>query len=397
MRKIFEEQKFRKDTMSRKWDGLKQYFGTDDALPFWVADMDFEASNEIHKAFTERIEHGIYGYVTPEEKCYQSIEKWFLRRHQWQIPQESIIFSPGVLAGISMTLEAFSEVNSGVVIQSPVYPSFAEIIQKMGRRLIENQLYEADGGIYRMNLEELEDIFKKESPEWLIFCNPHNPVGRVWSKEELVDLAKLCAKYHVKVMSDEIHGDLALGANRYIPFASIAEPLGVTVFTGFAASKAFNVAGLTTSFWIVQDTDMKNKLWGAFEKYKITEPNLFGIIALQTCYDKCEFWLDELKEYLFSNAYYVNEMINYHAPGMKANFPEGTFLSWLDCREMGLSQEELKRFFIDEAKIALSDGRSFGRAGDGFMRLNFGCSRVQLREGLERIVAAARSKRGWKL
>lgn len=395
MKGIFEEKISRLHTMSRKWDGLPQYFGTSDVLPFWVADMDFQAPIEVREEFQSYIEKGVFGYVMPPSSFYESIVNWLSKRHQWNISTESIIHSPGVLAGISMTLDAFTSSGDSIVIQTPVYPPFAFIIKSFGRNLLENPLIEKESGFYEMDLENLEEIFKKEKPAWFILCNPHNPVGRVWKEEELKKLADLCSKYGISVISDEIHGDLALGENKYIPFASVAEPLGVTVFTGSAASKSFNLAGLTTAFWIVSDVENRKKLQKSFARYEVKETNIFGIIGTQVCYEKCSYWLDELKQYLMYNAYYVNEMINYHAPGITANFPEGTYLSWLDCRGMNLSQEELKKFFIEEAKVALNDGTTFGKAGEGFMRLNFGCSREQLREGLERIIVAARSRKGW--
>lgn len=395
MKGIFEERFSRLHTMSRKWDGLSQYFGASDILPFWVADMDFQAPLEVREEFRSYIEKGIFGYVMPSPSFYEAIVNWFTKRHQWNISGEWIVYSPGVLAGISMTLDAFTSSGVSIVIQTPVYPPFAAIVKSFGRNLLENPLIEKESGFYEMDLENLETIFKKEKPSWLILCNPHNPVGRVWTVKELSELAALCSKYGVSVMSDEIHGDLALGEHKYTPFASIAQPLGVTVFTAAAASKSFNLAGLTTAFWIISDSEKRKKLRQAFERYKVNETNLFGILATQICYEKCSYWLDELREYLRYNAYYVNEMINYHAPGITANFPEGTYLSWLDCRGMNLSQGELKKFFVEEAKVALNDGATFGKAGEGFMRLNFGCSREQLREGLERIVSAARSRKGW--
>lgn len=395
MKGIFEEKISRIHTMSRKWDGLSKYFGTSNVLPFWIADMDFQAPLEVQEEFRSYIEKGVFGYVMPPSLFYETIVNWFLKRHQWNISEDWIVHSPGVLAGISMTLDAFTSPGDSIVIQTPVYPPFASIVKSFGRNLLENPLREKGSGFYEMDLEQLEEIFKNEKPAWLILCNPHNPVGRVWTEEELKNLATLCNKYEISVMSDEIHGDLTFGEHKYIPFASIAEPIGVTVFTGYAASKSFNLAGLTTAFWIVSNPDKRKKLVQSFERYEVTESNFFGIIATQVCYEKCDKWLDELRQYLMYNGYYVNEMINYHAPGITANFPEGTYLAWLDCREMNLSQEELKKFFLEEAKVALNDGTTFGKTGEGFVRLNFGCSRELLREGLERIISASRSRKGW--
>ena len=397
MKESFEQQILRQNTMSRKWDALQENFGASEGItPLWVADMDFGAPREMKEALQERINHGVFGYVAPNEACKNSIVQWLLSRHQWQISSDSLIFTPGLLGGITMALDAFTKPGDGVVIQSPVYPPFFAMVQTQGRKLIENPLVEEADGFYRMDLNHLEEVFKKEQPKWFVFCNPHNPVGRVWTEEELTEMAKLCAQYQVNVLSDEIHADLTLGEHKYTPFAKIAEPMGVTVFTGYAASKSFNIAGLTTAFWIVPNKEDRDQLWSSFGKYKFNEPNLLGLIATQACYEKCGYWLDDLRSYLLQNAYYVSEMLNYHAPGIKVNFPEGTYLSWMDCREMGLSQEELKRFFIEKAKVALNNGTTFGTAGEGFMRLNFGCPRSTLREGLERIVNAARAHRGWK-
>lgn len=393
----FEHVIDRRNTMSTKWDTLNKVFGTADLLPLWIADMDFAAPEEVQNALLKRIEHGIYGYVGAMDSAKEAICHWLSRRHGWEIQANSLLFTPGVLGGISMTLDQFTKEGDGVVIQPPVYPPFAAIVRNLNRKLLENPLTETGIGEYQMDLAGLEDLFKKEQPQWLILCNPHNPIGRVWSRKELEELAYLCKKYQVSVLSDEIHADLVYGDRAYTPFALVAEPLGVTVLTGYAASKAFNLPGLTTSFWIISDLEKRKKVWSSFEKYKITEPNIFGILALEACYSKCEEWLDDLLQYLKMNAYYVNEMVNYHGVGMQVNFPEATYLSWLDCRGMGLSQEALKKFFVEEAKVGLNDGTTFGQVGTGFMRLNFGCPRSVLREGLEQIVSASRRRKGWKI
>ena len=396
MKDICEKMISRTNTMSRKWDSLEKHFGHTDVLPLWIADMDFQSPEPVREALAKLACDGVYGYTDPNEKIFNSIVSWFSRRHQWDISPASIHFTPGVLSGITFALEAFSKSGDGVVIQSPVYPPFAGIPNGMERKPLLNPLVEKEPGHYVMDLNGLEDIFQTAKPKWMILCNPHNPVGRVWTEEELKSLAILCAQYGVGVISDEIHGDVVFAGHKYIPFAKIAEPLGVTVLTGFAASKTFNLAGLTTSVWIVNDPKVREGFWKTFQTYKVNEANLFGIVALQTCFDHCEDWLDGLNDYLRQNAYYVNEMLNYHAPGITANFPEATFMTWLDCREMNLSQEELKSFFLTKAKVALNDGTSYGSDGRGFMRLNFGCPREQLRIGLERIVGAARNEKGWK-
>ena len=396
MESRFEKVHSREGTWSRKWDGRKAQFGTQDILPLWVADMDFKAPEIVKEALIERVNHGIFGYVHTDESVLEAICSWFERRHGWSFKKEDIVFTPALLPGISMTLEAFSKPGDGVVIQPPVYPPFAASPIGLKRKLLENCLKETQPGHYEMDLDNLEDILKKERPSWLILCNPHNPVGRIWTEEELLNLAKLCARYNVGVISDEIHGDLALGDRKYIPFAKLASPLGVRVLTGAAASKTFNIPGLTTAFWIVPDEKLRLGLVDRLQAYKVTETNLLGLVATKACYTHGEAWLDELKQYLFYNAYYVNEMLNYHAPGISANFPEATYLSWVDCRQLGLTDQKLQQFFVQEAKVGLNSGISFGNAGSGFMRLNFGCPRSTLRDGLERIVTAARDLRGWR-
>ncbi|RKD29141.1 MalY/PatB family protein [Thermohalobacter berrensis] len=376
----------RKNTNSAKWDGLKDVFGKDDVLPMWVADMDFRCPQPIVDAIVKRAEHGIYGYPKRPVSYYESIIYWMKKRHNWDIKEEWISFSPGVVPALNMLIMALTNPGDKVVVQSPVYFPFFSAVKNNNRVLVNNEL-KLQNGNYVMDFERLEKQIDSKT-KMLILCSPHNPVGRVWSREELKRLGEICLKNNIIIVSDEIHSDIVYSGYKHTPIASISEELAKNTITCIAPSKTFNVAGLYTSVVIIPNKKLKDKYKNILERIHIGMGNIFGIEALEAGYRYGEEWLENLLKYLEGNIEYSINFINKRIPKIKAIRPEGTYLLWLDYRELKLSNKELKNLMVDKAKVGLSDGAMFGSGGEGFQRMNIGCPREIIKEGLERIEKA---------
>jgi cystathionine beta-lyase len=380
----------RSGTASRKWDAQREVFGTENLLPMWIADMDFCSPPQVVSAVRQRACHGIYGYPERFESYYTAFVEWAYRRYDWQIDPEWMLTTPGVVTAITASILAFTEPGDGVLIQPPVYPPFFSCPRLSGRTVIENPLVEDSDGTWRINFEDLARKLKL-GPKLMVLCSPHNPVGRVWNRKELQTVAELCLENDVLMISDEIHGDLLLGGRRHIPLASIGTDVAARTIVCTAPSKTFNIAGLCTSTVIVSEPTLRAKLRHVLDALDICDGNVFGITAFEAAYRLGEEWLLELLPYLESNAEFMGEYLVEKIPRIRMTKPESTFLAWLDCRGLGLSQEKLKAFFIQNAKVGLNDGQTFGEEGLGYMRLNFGCSRQTLQQGLTRIEQAVKS------
>lgn len=383
----------RNGTLSRKWDARQEVFGSDDVLPLWIADMDFLSPPAVAAALQRRAAHGLYGYPSRPETYYAGFVSWARWRYGWTIEPEWLMHSPGVVPAINLSILAFTEPGDGVLIQPPVYPPFFSCPRLNDRRIVENRLLERADGTWGIDFEDLERKLA-QGPRMLILCSPHNPVGRVWSREELQRIAGMCLERDVLIFADEIHCDLLLGGRRHVPVASLSSEIAARTITCTAPSKTFNIAGLYTSVVIISDKRLRARFRHALEAMDIGNGNLFGITAFQTAYEQGGEWLDELLPYLDGNADYMVEFLAGHIPQIRMAKPESTFLAWLDCRKLEMTQTELKRFFVEKARVGLNDGQAFGVPGTGFMRLNFGCSRATLREGLERIAQAVAQRRG---
>lgn len=382
----FDQPLERRNTDCRKWDAAPRLFGADDILPMWIADMDFAVPPAVAQAIAERAAHPVYGYPHKSGRFYEAVRYWLQRRHNWQVHEKWVLGTPGVVAAISTAILAFTEPGDKVMIQTPVYPPFFSCVTNNNRQLVENPLVYRDGR-YAMDLEDF--AAKLDGVKLLLLCSPHNPVGRVWSQDELTTVVALCAERGIIIVSDEIHADLILGDHIHTPIACMPGAQDITV-TLMAASKSFNVAGFYTSLAIIENIVLRKKFLAVFEALDLNSGNIFGLTALTAAYLQGEDWLEALLAYLDANAAYMTAYIDAHIPGITLARPEATFLAWLDCRGLQLSQSELKQFFVQQAKVGLNDGRTFGSAGEGFMRLNFGCSRYMLQQGLERIAAAVR-------
>ena len=383
----------REHTCSVKFDARKAVFGTEDVIPVWVADMDFAAPEAVTQALAERAKHPVYGYTLFPDSLYQSMIDWFASRHAWEIQREWILMAPGVVPSINAACMAYAGPGEGVIIQPPVYPPFFSSVRHSGRVVIENPLVPedpdtGDTGHYRMDLDHLEQCAARPDARILLLCSPHNPVGRVWSEEELGTVLDIARRHQLVVVSDEIHCDLTFPDKpRHTMLANLAGPDDALV-TAVAPSKSFNMPGLGLSALVIPDADRRKAMKTVFESMHLPQCNPFSIAGFEAGYRHGGPWLDDLMVYLQANRDYVVEAVGQRLPGIRVSAPEGTYLMWLDCRELGLDDAGLKRFFVRQAGVGMNPGISFGDPGSGFMRLNIGCPRSVLEEVIGRIEAA---------
>lgn len=385
----FDETVDRRGTRAMKYDNLEELFGRPDLTPLWIADMEFAVCPEITEALRRRIDHPVYGYSCPGESYWSSICNWLRRRHGLEVDRSSLAFVPGVVRGISYALNYFTRPGDKVVIQPPVYHPFRIVTEGNGRVVVENPLIPGDDEFfYRMDLEGLEDIFAHQRPKLMILCNPHNPVGLQWDADTLRTVASLARRYGVIVLSDEIHGDLMLRGRRHVPFASVSDDAAAVSVSFGAPSKTFNIPGLVSSWMIVPHKGLREGFFHWMEVNEFSSPFFSATIATEAAYENGEQWVDELLPYLEGNIDAVDEYLQREIPVIKAVKPQASFLIWLDCRGLGLSQPELERLFIDGAGLALNSGTMFGPQGEGFMRLNIATSRASLLESMKSLKKA---------
>lgn len=377
----------RKGTDSVKYDLNGIIFGKEDVLPMWVADMDFEVPDFIREAINERASHPVYGYTYRPRKFFESAARWISRRHGWEVSPDSFSFSPGIVPALNMIVMEFSEPGDRILVQPPVYFPFFNAITNHKRELVYNQLIERNG-VYEIDFDQLEQEFKKGIKIFFL-CNPHNPVGRVWMKEELEKLAALVVKYQVLVISDEIHSDLLLFGNKHIPFASLGKEVADLTFTCMAPSKTFNLAGLYTSVVIATNPALKKAYERILDAVHVGGGCLFGQVAFEAAYTHGEEWLGQLNSYLEQNFMMLKEFLGSSLPGAVISPLEATYLVWIDLAFLGKDEEELKRFIIEDAGLGLNDGPMFGPGGANHQRMNIATTREVLRKGLEQLAAAS--------
>jgi len=355
-------------------------------LPMWVADMDFRAPPVVLEALRAQVEHGIYGYpAASDEGARSAVAGWLERRHGWRVPVEWIVLAPGVVSSLYAALEAFTQPGDEILVQTPVYHPFLDIARARGRKLSENKLVEVDG-IWRMDLDDFAE--KAETAEIFVLCSPHNPVGRSWSRAELEAVAEICARTGTMLLVDEIHADLVFSPRGHHPFASLERLAPDRIATFVAPSKTFNLAGLNLSAVVIPDEIHRRAFLAEYRNRGISRTNAPGLVAMEAAYDHGEPWLDALMELLAENASRMAQVAHDRWSGVAVHPPEATYLAWLDCRGLGLSESELVRFFNQEARVGLNRGGMFGTPGKGWMRLNFGTPRAILDVGLERISTA---------
>lgn len=385
----FDELVDRSHTDSVKLDKLKSLYGEVDLTPLWVADTDFKSPPAIIEAMKKRVEHGVFGYTTPPENYLSSIVQWLQSRHHWTVLPEQINFVPGVVKGIAFALDVFTREGDRVIIQPPVYHPFRLVPTALKRNVVNNPLI-LENGRYRMDLAGLREILSRQTCKLLILCNPHNPGGRVWSKEELKELAEICSDHGVMVISDEIHADMALPGFRHIPFASVSREAEEISLTLMAPSKTFNIAGIVSSFAVIPNKEIREQYLGYLEPRELSQGTIFAYTATLAAYKEGAEWLEQMNEYVQGNVFFVNNYLKEHIPQIKAMLPEASFLVWLDCRALHLSQPELVNLFVKRAHLALNDGTMFGPGGEGFMRLNVGTPRQVLEQALNKLKNAVR-------
>jgi len=376
----------RSNNFSAKWSEMDKKYGTNDLLPMWIADMDFETAPCIINELRNRLEQGIYGYTTRPASYNKSIVNWAKRRYGWKIKPEWLIFSPGVIPTISILIQEMTKENDKIMIQEPVYSPFNSVVNQNKRDLVISPLVKLEDGNYIMDYEDIESKIK--DVKMFILCNPHNPVGRVWTREELIKLGDICMKHNVLVISDEIHSDIILKNHKHTPFASISEEFAQNSITCMAPTKTFNIAGLQMSQVILPNENYYKILDDAFIRLDIRRNNAFSLVATQAAYNEGEEWLEEYLKYLEGNIDFAINYIKENIPSLKVRKPEGTYLLWVDFSYTGLSDDEVCKLLVEKGKVALNSGNSFGIGGKGYQRINLACPRSMVEEGLNRIKKA---------
>lgn len=377
----------RTHTWSIKHDFKKENGKADDILPLWVADMDFRSPDSVVEALKKAVDHGIFGYSRADESYFDAVAAWYQKRHHLTLQPEWMTCTPGIVFALSIAVRAFTQEGDAVLIQPPVYHPFSRAILRNKRTLVENPLVLKDGH-YEMDLEDLEQKVLDEHVKLMMLCNPHNPVGRVWTREELTALADICLRHHVYVISDEIHGDFVWQGHEQTPYASISEEACLHSMMCTAPSKTFNLAGMATSNLFIPDPEMRRKFRSELLDVGQENMNRLGLFACRAAYEGGGEWLDQLIGYLAGNLALVRDFCKNRVPQIQLVEPEGTYLAWLDCRELGMTDDELMAFFSDEAKVWLDPGTHSGEQGSGFMRFNLGSSRSVIAQALDQIEAA---------
>ena len=380
----------RRGTGSLKWDGLRKRFGVEgeDFLPMWVADTEFRAPEPVIEALARRARHGLFGYSVAPPAYFDAIRGWMRRRHGWEVKEEWIASTPGVVCAVNLLIRTLTDRGDGVVIQTPVYYPFRRGAEDNGCRVLVNRL-RLDGGRYRMDLEDLER--KLPDAKLLILCSPHNPVGRVWSSDELLTLGELCLRHGVTVVSDEIHFDLVFPGHAHTVFATLSQEIAQQSVVCTAASKTFNLPGLQPAITVIPNPRLRRDFAHTLRACGIPEPNAFCLEAVTAAYTHGEGWLAALLAYLEGNRDFLCRFVETEIPQLRVIRPEATFLAWLDCRALGLESAQLERLLLSKARLVLNQGHTFGPGGEGFVRLNFGCPRRMLEDGLTRLAAVVQS------
>jgi cystathionine beta-lyase len=380
----------RRGTGSYKWDFCERAFGEKDVIPMWVADMDFAAPPAVVDALKVRAAHAAYGYPLISRSFWAALSGWLKRRQGWEAGRNEMSLLPGVVPGLNLCVNAFTRPGDKIVIQTPVYHPFYAAVENNGRRIVRNPLA-FEGGRFAMDFDHLKSLDDGRT-RMIILCSPHNPVGRVWTREELARLAEIAAAGDWVVVADEIHGDLILPGHRFTPFATVSPEAAGRTVTLTAPSKTFNVAGLSTAAAIIGNPRLKALFDGQLQNAGLSMGNVFGLAAFEAAYREGEAWLEALLVYLAGNAEFAGRFLAEKVPGINLIAPEGTYLGLLDCRGLGLDQAELDRFFLREAKVYFEPGPRFGDELRGFQRINLGCPRPLLGEALERIERAVRAR-----
>ena len=376
----------RKGSACIKWDGMEKFLGSADALPMWVADMDFLTPAYITEAIALKASHGVFGYPLREDGYFTSQMQWLQRRHQWNVERDWITFCPGVVPAVNIAVLANTLPGDKIIVQPPVYFPFFTAVTDHKRNLVYNNLVLRDGRLC-MDFDNLETL-AADGAKMLILSNPHNPGGSVWTRDELLQMAAICLKHNVIILSDEIHCDLVYKPFKHTPVASLSQEISHQTITTVAPSKTFNLSGLSTASVIIENSNLRRKFNLQLDHLHIGGGNIFGNIASEQAYLHGDSYVDELMDYLGKNVEMLKKYVAENLPNIEVIEPEATFLVWLDCRKMGMSDEELNKFFLYTARVGMNPGAMFGPGGEGFMRMNIGCPAITLMQGLHQIKKA---------
>ena len=385
----FDKQIDRTGTNSIKWDLTDQFFNKEACLPLWVADSDWETAPAIKEALKERVKHGVFGYTHPSEELTETIIKWVKKHYNWKIKKEWIVYANGVVPSINISIRALTIPGDGVIIQTPVYYPFISTVKNTGRQLENNQLIN-DNGYYKIDFEGLKESISEETDsgckraEMLLFCNPHNPVGRVWSKEELNELNEVVVENDLILVSDEIHADFVFEDNKHIPPASLSKEVEQRSITLMAPSKTFNIAGLHTSFAVIPNKKIRKK-FKSVSQHLVGAGSIFGLTGMEAAYSKGEDWMNAQLEYLQDNIDFTAKFLDENLPEIKYSKPEGTYLFWLDFRNVEDCSETINDILVQEYSVALEPGNWFGEGGAGFLRMNLATPRENIEYALKGI------------
>lgn len=385
MKYNFDEIIPRKNSDCLKYDKLQEMFGTDDALSMWIADMDFRTPPFVIEALRRRLDHEVLGYTFCSPQWKPAIQNWVSRHYGWDVKEEEIGFVGGIVPAISFAVQCFTAPNDKILIQPPVYHPYHHVVKDLGRTLVYNPLRLVNGQ-FEIDFEDLER--KIAGCKLFLLCNPHNPGGRVWNADELVRIADICAKNDVIVISDEIHCDMALTGYKHTVFATVSEAAAQNSVTLMAASKTFNIAGLKSSYHIIQNEALRKQYSEYLTRSELDTAHLFATTAVAVAYNEGDEWLAQMLQYVEENIAFLDKYLKENMPKISFIRPQASYLVFLDARELGMPQERLVEFFLKEAKVAMNDGTMFGQEGAGFMRMNLGCPRAMLQQALEQIKAA---------
>lgn len=380
MKYNFDEIVPRRGTNSYKWDSAQ----AEDVLPMWVADMDFRTAPPVVEALRKRVEHGIFGYTKVPSAYYEAVINWFARRHGWKIEKDWMIYTSGVVPALSAVIKALTVPGDRVLVQTPVYNCFFSSIRNNGCDVVASPLVYADG-TYRIDFEKLEKRVSDPRVKLILLCNPHNPAGRVWTRQELTRIGEVCFRHDVRIVADEIHCELVFPGHTYTPFASISKDFLMNSITCISPSKAFNLAGLQIANIVSADENMRMKIDKAININEVCDVNPFGVEALIAAYNEGEEWLEELNHYLLANYNYLKVYFMEYLPQFPVVMLEGTYLVWVDCKVLGKSSKEIVTALLEKEKIWVNEGSMYGEAGEGFIRINIACPRQVLTDGLERL------------
>ena len=374
----------REKTNAEKYTLRKKLFGTEDVLPVWVADMDIDTPSFVFDDIKKRLEHPILGYEEVPASAYQAQIQWMKNNHDVEFELDDMIYSHSVVASINVAIEAFTNEGDNIIVQTPVYPPFFQSIKRHNTEVLENKLVIKENGKYGFDLEDLKSKINNKT-KMMLLCSPHNPVGRVWSKEELTELLEICIKNNIVVFSDEIHSDLVYAPNKHISFSSLNEKAKNISVTAIGVGKTFNLAGISMSTVNIANQELKEKFLRVYKQNHFADGSVLSHIAFESAYTNGQEWLDELKIHLYKNYEMLKIVCEKYPNKVKLTPIEATYLAWIDCRDMKLSDQELKNFFVKKAKLGLNQGMTFGSNGSGFMRLNFAVSTQKMNEVLNRL------------